>query len=109
MPTTVQALIIIALLAFGTVITRFLPFIFFPNAASAPRYVYYLGKVLPTAAISLLVVYCLRYIEFTTAPHGIPEAFSIIIVAALHIWKKNTLISIAVGTLIYMILVQFVF
>jgi len=109
MPTTTQALIIIAILAVGTAITRFLPFVFFPNAKSAPRYVHYLGKMLPTAAISLLVVYCLRYIEFTSAPHGIPEAIAIIAVAALHIWKKNTLLSIAAGTVLYMLLVQFVF
>ena len=109
MPTVIQTLTIIAILAFGTAITRFLPFICFPNAASAPRYVHYLGKMLPTAAISLLVVYCFREIELTAAPHGIPEAISIAAVAVLHIWKKNTLLSIAVGTVIYMLLVQFVF
>jgi branched-subunit amino acid transport protein AzlD len=109
MPTTTQAIIIIVILAAGTAITRFLPFVFFPNAKSTPRYVNYLGKVLPTAAISLLVVYCLRYIEFTQASHVIPEVISIIAVAALHIWKKNTLLSIAAGTAIYMLLVQFVF
>ena len=109
MPTTLQALIIIAILALGTAVTRFLPFIFFPNAESAPRYVIYLGKMLPTAAISILVVYCLRHVTFTAAPHGIPEAVAIVAVAALHIWRKNTLLSIAAGTVIYMLLVQFVF
>ena len=108
MPTTVQALAIIAILALGTAITRFLPFIFFPNAASAPKYVIYLGKMLPTAAISLLVVYCLREVTFAAAPHGIPEAIAIAAVVALHIWRKNTLLSIAAGTVIYMLLVQFV-
>jgi len=109
MPTTTQAIIIIAILSFGTIITRFLPFILFPNAKSAPRYVHYLGKMLPSAAIGLLVVYCLRYINLTAAPHGIPEAVAIIAVVLLHIWKKNTLLSIAAGTVIYMLLVQFVF
>jgi len=109
MPTTPQALIIIAILALGTAITRFLPFVFFPDASSAPRYVIYLGKMLPTAAVSILVVYCLRDITFAAAPHGIPEAIAIIAVAALHIWRKNTLLSIAAGTVIYMLLVQFVF
>lgn len=107
--TTAQALIIIGMLAIGTAITRFLPYIFFPNAASAPRYIIYLGKMLPTAAISLLVVYCLRYVSFAAAPHGIPETISIAVVAALHIWRKNTLLSIAAGTAVYMLLVQFVF
>jgi len=109
MPTTAQALIIIAVLAFGTAITRFLPFVLFRNAAATPRYVHDLGKLLPPAAISLLVVYCLRYISFTAPPHGIPEAIAIVVVAALHIWKKNTLLSIAAGTASYMLLVQFVF
>jgi len=109
MPSTLQALIIIALLALGTAITRFLPFVFFPNAAQAPSYVVYLGKMLPTAAISILVVYCLRYVTFAAAPHGIPEAIAIAEVVALHIWRKNTLLSIGVGTAIYMLLVQFVF
>jgi branched-subunit amino acid transport protein AzlD len=109
MLTTAQALIIIATLAFGTAITRFLPFVLFRNAAAAPRYVQYLGKLLPPAAISLLVVYSLRYISFAAAPHGLPEAIAILVVAALHIWKKNTLLSIVVGTVSYMLLVQFVF
>jgi len=109
MPTTPQALIIIALLALGTAVTRFMPFIFFPKASSAPRYVLYLGKLLPTAAISLLVVYCLKDISFTSVPHGIPEAIAIVVVAALHVWKKNTLLSIGAGTVVYMLLVQFVF
>ena len=109
MPTTAQALIIVALLALGTAITRFLPFLFFHDAASAPPYVHYLGKMLPAAAISLLVVYCLRYINLTATPHGAPEAIAILATTALHLWRKNTLLSIAAGTVIYMLLVQFVF
>ena len=109
MLTTTQMFIIIALLAVGTALTRFLPFVLFRDAASAPPYVCYLGKLLPTAAISLLVVYCLRYISLASAPHGIPEVIGIIVVAALHLWRKNTLLSIAVGTVCYMLLVQFVF
>jgi len=109
MLTTAEGLIIVALLAFGTAITRFLPFVFFRDAASAPAYVHYLGKMLPAAAIGLLVVYCLRHIQLTAAPHGAPEAIAILAVAALHIWKKNTLLSIAVGTVGYMLLVQFMF
>jgi len=109
MLTSAQALIIIGLLALGTIITRFLPFVLFPNAASAPRYVLYLGKMLPAAAISLLVVYCLKDISFGQAPHGIPEAIAILAVAGLHIWVKNTLLSIAAGTIIYMLLIQLLF
>ena len=109
MLTTTQALVIIALLALGTAITRFLPFLLFRDAAVPPRYVLYLGKLLPQAAISLLVVYCLRHVSLLTAPHGLPELIGILVVAALHIWKKNTLFSIAAGTVSYMLLVQFVF
>jgi len=109
MLTTTQAIIIIALLSFGTIITRFLPFILFPNVKSIPLYITYLGKMLPSAAIGLLVVYCLRNVDFTIAPRGIPEAVAILAVALLHIWKKNTLLSIAAGTIIYMLLVQFMF
>ena len=109
MPTTPQALMIIGILALGTIITRLLPFVLFPNGKPIPTYITYLGKMLPAAAIGLLVVYCLRYINFTVAPRGIPEFIAIIAVVALHIWKKNTLISIAAGTVIYMLLVQFVF
>ena len=104
--STIQALIIIAILALGTATTRFLPFVCFPNAESAPRYVHHLGKMLPTAAISILIVYCFRDIEFSATPYGIPEVVSVLFVAALHIWKKNTLLSIAAGTVIYMLLVQ---
>jgi len=71
--------------------------------------VHYSGIRLPPAAISLLVVYCLRYVSFASAPHGMPEAIAIFLVAALHIWRKNTLLSIAAGTASYMLLVQFVF
>ena len=109
MLTTTQALIIIALLAAGTAITRFLPFALFRDATTAPRYVHYLGKRLPAAAIGLLVIYCLRYVSFASAPHGLPEGIAIFVVAALHIWKKNTLVSITAGTASYMLLVQFVF
>ena len=109
MPTAAQALIIVAILALGTAVTRFLPFVFFRNADAVPPYVQYLGKLLPSAAISLLVVYALRYVSLTAAPHGIPEAIGILVVVVLHIWKKNTLLSIAVGTVSYMLLVQLVF
>ena len=106
MLTTAQALITIGLLALGTCITRFLPFLLFPDAVSAPRFVVYLGKVLPAAAISLLVVYCLRDVSIGAAPHGLPEGVAIIAVAALHIWRKNTLLSIGGGTALYMLLIR---
>jgi branched-subunit amino acid transport protein AzlD len=104
-----QALIIIALLILGTCITRFLPFILFPQAKSAPSYIIYLGQTLPAAAIGLLVVYCVKGVSLAAAPHGLPEALAIAAVAALHAWKKSALLSIGGGTALYMLLVQLVF
>lgn len=107
--TTVQTLIIIGCVMLGTVITRFLPFLIFKKTAASHSYISYLGKVLPYAAIGLLVVYCLKGVSFVHTPHGIPEAIAIVIIAALHYWKGNALLSIGVGTVLYMVLVQVVF
>ena len=100
---------IVAALAAATVITRFLPFLLFPAGKKIPRYMEYLGKTLPYAAMGLLVVYCLKGINFFAGSHGIPELLSVTAVAALHVWKRNSLLSISVGTVLYMFLVQAVF
>lgn len=107
--TTTQTLIIILVAALATMITRFLPFIIFKGNGSTNSYITYLGKVLPYSAIGLLVVYCLRNVNFTTTPNGLPEAIAIIAIIILHYWKENTLLSIGVGTVLYMLLVQRVF
>jgi len=107
--TTSQSLLIIAVIALATHITRGLPFILFPENKETPRYILYLGKVLPYSAMGLLVVYCLKNISFASSPYGIPEAIAVLCVALLHLWKNNTLLSIGVGTAVYMILVQLVF
>lgn len=93
----------------GTMITRFLPFLVFPAGKETPKFVQYLGKYLPGAVFGLLVVYCLKNVNILTGSHGLPELISIIIVIGLHIWKKQMLLSIAGGTICYMLLVQFVF
>lgn len=103
--TTVQSIIIIVSVVAGTMLTRFLPFILFPKGKEPPAFINYLGKVLPYAVIGLLVVYCLKDAVFTLY-HGLPEAIAIIVTVFLHKWKKNTLLSIAVGTVLYMFLVQ---
>ena len=107
--TTTQQLITIGMVALGTILTRFLPFLLFPAGRTTPKYVQFLGKVLPPAALGLLVVYCLKDVDFAGATHGLPEIISMALVTALHFWKKNTLLSIAAGTICYMLLVQFVF
>lgn len=104
-----QTLITIIVIAVGTQLTRALPFILFPDNKKTPDYIQYLGKVLPFAVIGLLVIYCLKNVTVLNAPYGLPEAIAILCVVCLHLWKKNTLLSIGAGTLVYMILVQRVF
>jgi len=104
-----QALILVAVISLGTILTRALPFILFPNNKETPRFILYLGNVIPYAAIGLLVVYCLKNVSILATPYGIPEGIAIFSVVILHLWRNNTLISIAGGTLIYMVLVQLVF
>lgn len=106
--TTTQSIITILFVVIGTMATRFLPFIIFPENKTPPEIVTYLGTVLPYAVIGLLVVYCLKDAVFTKY-HAFPELIAIIAVIIIHKWKKNTLLSIAVGTILYMILVQKVF
>ncbi|MBR2718199.1 MAG: branched-chain amino acid transporter permease [Clostridia bacterium] len=103
-----QRIMTIAVVALGTMLTRFLPFLVFPAGKTTPRYVQYIGRVLPGAVFSLLVVYCLKNVSLLAAPHGLPEAIAIAVVAALHLWKRQMLLSIAGGTVCYMLLVQLV-
>lgn len=107
--TAFQTLIIISMVTLGTVITRFLPFIIFPDNKETHPYITYLGKVLPFSVIGLLVVYCLKGVNLKSASYGLPEAIAIICIAVLHHWKNNVLLSIGAGTVIYMLLVQSVF
>lgn len=106
--TTEQRILTIAAVVLGTMTTRFLPFLIFPEGKEPPRFIAYLGRVLPSAVTGLLVVYCLRDAPFT-AWHGIPEAIAVGMILVLHKWKRNTLLSIAAGTAVYMLLVQRVF
>lgn len=104
-----QQLLTIALCALATILTRFLPFVLFSGNRPTPRYVLYLGAALPPAIFAMLVVYCLKGVQLFSGSHGLPEAIAIIVIAALHLWKKNTLLSIGAGTVCYMLLMQFVF
>ena len=107
--TAVQQFVTILAVAAGTMLTRFLPFLLFPAGKPTPKYIRYLGNVLPAAVFGMLVVYCLKNVQLFAGSHGLPEAIAIAVVAALHLWKKNTLLSIAGGTVCYMLLVQLVF
>ncbi|MCI5863595.1 MAG: branched-chain amino acid transporter permease, partial [Lachnospiraceae bacterium] len=101
-----QQIITIGIVVLGTVITRFLPFIIFPSGKTTPKYIQYLGKVIPGSIFGLLVVYALRNTNVLSGSHGIPEAVAIGIIIVLHLWKRNMLISIAGGTISYMLLIQ---
>ena len=107
--TPIQALLIVVAVSVGTQITRWLPFWLFPENKEPPAVVTYLGKVLPPAMMGLLVVYCLKGVSWTAVPHGAPELIAIAAVALLHKWRGNVLLSIAGGTVLYMLLVQAVF
>ncbi|MDD3349793.1 MAG: AzlD domain-containing protein [Eubacteriales bacterium] len=107
--TTPQLLLTIAALVLGTVATRFLPFLLFPPHKKTPHYILYLGEVLPYAVIGLLVVFCLKGVSLVAAPHGLPELIAILCIIGVHFWKNNTLLSIGGGTLVYMLLVQYIF
>ena len=106
MSYTLSAILVMAAV---TALLRFLPFWVFGGKRQTPAIITYLGKVLPCAIMGMLVVYCLKDISFTGAPFGIPEILGCAVVTILHIWKRNTLLSIGAGTVCYMLLVQFVF
>lgn len=97
------------LISFGTILTRALPFLIFPENKKIPKYIKYLSDVLPYTIIGMLVVYCLKDISITTVPFALPEIISIAVITVLHLWKNNTLLSIGIGSALYMILTNYVF
>ncbi|MBQ7860613.1 MAG: AzlD domain-containing protein [Clostridia bacterium] len=102
-------LITVALIILATAIMRFLPFVLFPDNKPTPRFIHYLGVVLPAAVFGLLMVYALKGVNVLDGSHGIPELIGIAVTAGVHLWKKQMLLSISAGTICYMLLVQFVF
>ena len=100
---------IVVVAALVTMATRFIPFLIFGNGRKTPDIILYLGKVLPYAIMGMLVVYCFKDVHFTSTPFAIPELLACTVVAGLHIWKRNSLLSIGVGTVLYMVLVQVFF
>lgn len=101
--------LIILTVAVSTFATRVVPFLIFPKGKEIPPVIQYLGKVLTPAVIGMLVIYCLKNTSILEAPHGIPEAIAVAVTALLHVWKRNNLLSIGTGTVLYMVLVQMVF
>lgn len=105
----IYAISLIAIAAGVTALLRFLPFLILGENRKTPPVIERLGQVLPYAIMGMLVVYCLKDVSLTSTPFGIPEAIGCGVVALLHIWKRNTLLSIGAGTVCYMLLVQFIF
>jgi len=99
--------ILITVMAIVTILLRFLPFLVFRK--HTPKYIAYLGKVLPPAIIGMLVVYCLKDVTLLSHPFGLPELIAVCCVAAMQVWRRNSLLSILSGTVIYMVLIQTVF
>ena len=107
--TTTRQIITIGMAVLATVLTRFLPFIVFPADKEMPKIIKYLGKVLPAAVFGFLVVFCLKNVDILSGSHGIPELIAVSVVVILHLWKRQMLLSILGGTVVYMLLVQLVF
>ncbi len=113
--TPIQTVIMIGAVALGTMLTRFTPFLVFGGRThdgqqrKVPALVHYLGKALPGAALGLLVVYCFKDVNVLSGFHGLPELISLAAIVGVHLWKRNMLVSIATGTVIYMLLVNFIF
>lgn len=104
-----ESIITVGVVVLGTMVTRFLPFLIFPPNKTTPNYIKYLGEVLPFAVIGMLVIYCMKSVNIKSFPYGVPELISIVFICVLHFWKKDMLISIAGGTICYMVLIQRVF
>ena len=104
-----HAAIVIAIASVVTMLIRSLPFLVFGGNKKRPAVIDYLADVLPYAIMGMLVVYCLKSVSLVTAPHGLPELIACVAVVLLHLWKRNTLLSIIAGTAVYMVLVQVMF
>lgn len=104
-----HSMILIAVVAAVTMLLRFLPFAVFGKHKKTPDYIAYISSVLPYAIMGMLVIYCLKDVSITAATHGLPELIAGAVVVGLHLWKRNTLLSIVTGTVVYMLLIQFVF
>ncbi len=109
MTDTRHAMIVIAAMGLAVLATRIMPVLIFGRGEKVPEYILYLGRVVPYTAMGLLIVYCLRDVPVFDSPHGLPEIISLAVVTATYLWKRNTILSVVTGTVLYMFLVQSVF
>lgn len=106
MNNTVYVFLMIMVIALVTALLRFLPFLIFNGTRTVPKVIHYLGNVLPYSIMGMLVVYCLKDVSFGTFGDWLPELVSMVAVVLLHVWKRNTLLSIIGGTVCYMLLIR---
>ena len=104
-----HAAVVLLVMGLATLATRLLPVLIFGRGEKVPDYILYLGKVVPYTAMGLLIVYCLKDVPVRQAPHGIPELIALGVVSGTYLWKRNTIFSVVIGTVLYMFLVQAVF
>jgi branched-subunit amino acid transport protein AzlD len=109
MNNTIHSLLLIAVITLVTALTRFLPFLLFRSESRIPKALEYLGGVLPGAIMGMLVVYCFKSTVVTAPPYALPEVIAAAVVVITYIWKRSTLLSIGIGTLLYMVMVQLIF
>jgi len=109
MPNNLHTALQIAVMALITAALRFLPFLVFRNQGRRPAVITYLGRVLPYGVMGMLVIYCLKNVSLLAGNHGLPELLAVAAVVGLHLWRRNTLLSIFGGTAFYMVLLQVVF
>lgn len=109
MPDYTHALIIMLVMGGCVILTRVLPVVIFGRSAQIPEFILYLGKVIPYTAMGLLIVYCFRDISILGGTHGLPELIAMAVVVASYLWKRNTIVSVVLGTAVYMVLLQMVF
>ena len=107
--SNIQAIVTILAAALATILVRALPFLLFPEGRQTPNYIKYLGNALPCATIGMLVVYCIKSVDPLTAPHGLPEFLALAAVIFVQLWRRSIILSVVIGTVIYMLLVQQVF
>lgn len=106
--TAAEQIITIGFCAAGTIFTRFLPFIIFNEKRKTPEFIKYIGKYLPSAVFGMLIVYCLKNVNFAGGSHGLLELIAIFVTGVVHIWKRKMVLSIALGTVCYMILIHLI-
>jgi branched-subunit amino acid transport protein AzlD len=102
-------MIVIAVMGLAVLATRIVPVLIFGRGEKVPEFILYLGRVVPYTAMGLLIVYCLRDMPLLEAPYGLPEIISLAVVTGTYLWKRNTILSVVIGTVLYMFLVQSIF